>query len=245
MVGNRQVGEIDVTSGRIRPLAQRSAPGLIAEMIRNAVAAGEFEPGEQLREERLAEQLGVSRGPVREAFQRLIQEGLLRSELNRGVFVKELDAARIADIYLVRTALERCAGEVIIANSDGEATTRLQVLVDEMASAEQVGDQQELIRLDLEFHQALVAASGSDRLEQLFSTLIYEVGMCLAALGSTANRREVHVAGEHLAILEAVKDGDVVRLGKAVSDHSNSATETLQTALEGTVQPLAAENDVG
>lgn len=109
MDADRHAGAPVEASGLIRPLVQGSTPELIAGMIRNAIAAGEFEPGTQLREKQLAERLAVSRGPLREALQRLIQEGLLRAERNRGVYVQDLDAGRIADVYLVRGALERCA----------------------------------------------------------------------------------------------------------------------------------------
>lgn len=218
--------------GLIRPLVQQSTPDLIAGMIRNAIAAGEFEPGAQLREKQLAERLAVSRGSLREALQRLIQEGLLRTERNRGVYVQDLDAGRIADVYLVRGALERCAGEVIISNSDTAVLARLQEIVDAMIEAGGRGDTRQTTRLDLRFHRTLVAASNSDYLQRMFSTLMLEVGMCLAALGSTAHDNRSHVVAEHQDILAAIEAGDPTRLAGAVNAHMRSAVKSLQAAIE-------------
>src|SRR5205085_9265531 len=75
----------------LQPLALETAPERIADQVRASVLDGSLAPGTQLTEVQLAERLGVSRGPVREAMQRLIQEGLLRAERHRGVFVMELD----------------------------------------------------------------------------------------------------------------------------------------------------------
>src|SRR4051794_22187249 len=88
------------------PVQRDSTPSIIAARIRDAVIDGTFPPGMQLSEAHIASRLGVSRGPVREALQRLIQEGLLRAERHRGVFVIELGIADVRDLYLARAAVE-------------------------------------------------------------------------------------------------------------------------------------------
>src|SRR5688500_12491993 len=82
---------------------------MVGERIRNSILEGALAPGSQLNEIELASSFGVSRGPVREALQRLIQEGLLRSEPHRGVFVPVLTDEDIDDVYLAREALESAA----------------------------------------------------------------------------------------------------------------------------------------
>ena len=93
---------------RARAPADRE-PSLVAARIRAGIFDGAFPPEGQLNEVELVRELGVSRGPIREAFQRLIHEGLLRAERNRGVFVVALDSASIRDVYFVRDVIERAA----------------------------------------------------------------------------------------------------------------------------------------
>src|SRR3954468_4154381 len=86
--------------GALDPVVQESTPAIIARKIRDAIARGDFAPGVQLGEAELAKELGVSRGPLREAMQRLTQEGLLVSYRNRGLFVVSMDQDDFRDIYL-------------------------------------------------------------------------------------------------------------------------------------------------
>ena len=92
--------------GSLEPVVQESTPALIARSLRRAISSGEFPPGTQLGEAALARQLGVSRGPLREAMQRLTQEGLLVSHRNRGLFVPDLTPEAVSDMYLLRRAIE-------------------------------------------------------------------------------------------------------------------------------------------
>src|SRR4051812_50047153 len=80
---------------------------------------GVFAPGTQLGEAELAARFEVSRGPLREAMQRLVQEGLLRGERHRGLFVIDLSASDVRDIYLARLAIERTACQLIMAGEPG------------------------------------------------------------------------------------------------------------------------------
>ncbi|MGH3478799.1 MAG: GntR family transcriptional regulator, partial [Nocardioidaceae bacterium] len=95
-------------------ITRESTSSVIARQLRNAIIHGSIPPGAQLGEAELAGRLGVSRGPLREAMQRLVQEGLLRSEPNRGLFVIELTDDDVYDIYLARTAIERGAVAAIL-----------------------------------------------------------------------------------------------------------------------------------
>src|ERR687892_1836614 len=100
-------GALFVLEGR--PTAQ-----LIADQLREQIVQGVFRPGEQINESVLALQLHSSRGPVREALQRLCQEGILVSRRNRGVFVLELAIDDIREIYAVREAVETTAADALL-----------------------------------------------------------------------------------------------------------------------------------
>src|SRR5260221_13964771 len=93
--------------GLLEPLQLQSTPALIADRLRSQILEGRFPPHTQLGEVGLARQLRVSRGPIREAMQRLIQEGLLRAERNGGVFGVELGLDHARDVYMARGVIDR------------------------------------------------------------------------------------------------------------------------------------------
>jgi DNA-binding GntR family transcriptional regulator len=215
-----------VTSENLEPLARTTTASVIADRIRGGIMDGTFPPGSQLGEAGLAQQLRVSRGPVREALQRLIQEGLLRSEPHRGVFVSTLDAADVADVYLARGAIERAAVEVLLRRGDAEAFARLAKLVERMASAARRDRWAAVADLDLRFHEALVAASGSKRLMRMFSTLVVETRMCLQALEPAYPARQ-DLVEEHRELLEAIRGRRKGAL-RLVDRHLEAAVESLR-----------------
>ncbi|MEE3703957.1 GntR family transcriptional regulator, partial [Pasteurella multocida] len=92
----------------ITVINSRPTAALIADKLREGIIDGAFSPGDQINEAQVAAQLQVSRGPVREALHRLVQEGLLRSRPNRGVFVQDLTRQDVAEIYASREVIE-CA----------------------------------------------------------------------------------------------------------------------------------------
>ena len=106
-------------SGQLAPLRLESTPVLVADRLREGILDGTFPPRTQLSEVALSQQLSVSRGPIREAMQRLLQEGLLRGERNRGVFVVDLGANDVRDIYLARSAVERTAAALVGSGGHG------------------------------------------------------------------------------------------------------------------------------
>ena len=117
MTGSRPARNVDSAGGEgidhLEPIPRRSTARLIADRIRSAIVDGRLRPGEHMTEARLAEQLGVSRAPIREALQRLIQEGLAEHR-RQGVFVRQLTNADVADVYYARTACEVAAADAIM-----------------------------------------------------------------------------------------------------------------------------------
>lgn len=205
---------------------RESTAGLITRQLREGIMYGSLAPGDQLSESALAKQFGVSRGPLREAMQRLVQEGLLRSEPNRGLFVTELDEAGIEDLYAARAAIETAAGRQIIRHADRKAVERLRGICATMQTVAKAGDLKALSDADLDFHTTLVAGSGSRRLQRMHQTLMVETRMCLTALQGTYQDPEDQVA-EHRRIGEAIAAGDPDELGEAVEAHIREALDRL------------------
>jgi DNA-binding GntR family transcriptional regulator len=192
---------------------------------------GSFTPGTQLGEAQLAERLGMSRGPVREAMQRLIQEGLLRAERHRGVFVVELDDNDVADIYLARRAIEGTALTLLCQRPpDDEAFPQIEAVIDAMEAAAERGNWSDMADLDLQFHETVVAMTGSKRLIRMFRTLMAETRMCLTELESGyAVWRDL--VGEHRALLDLARRGEVDALLVAFQQHLESAVRDLLGSL--------------
>jgi DNA-binding GntR family transcriptional regulator len=209
----------------LHPLRQESTPALVADRIRSGILDGAFPPHTQLNEIALSRQLAVSRGPIREAMQRLIQEGLLRSERNRGVFVVELDDDDARDVYLARGAIERTAAAIVAQGAAPEALDGLQVIVDRLAAATD-GSWAEIVTHDLDFHQALVAAANSPRLDRMFRTLVAETRLCLIRLEPFYPGR-AEVAAEHQGILDAVRGGDLDSVDRLVRLHMDASAARL------------------
>lgn len=205
---------------------------MVGERIRSNIIEGVLPPGSQLNEVELAASFGVSRGPVREAMQRLIQEGLLRSEPHRGVFVPVMSAEDIDDIYQAREALETAAVRRITRTSRSAAAYKaLDKLVRAMESAEKAGDWRLVASRDLDFHTALVAAAESPRLERMFTTVISETRLCLSMLTAADEARD-DLVGEHREIAEMVREDNTKGAVAALTKHFDDAVVTLKRRLE-------------
>lgn len=212
--------------GELEPVARQSTAELIADQLRAAIMYGVFAPGTQLGEAELAARFAVSRGPLREAMQRLVQEGLLRGERHRGLFVIDLSAPDVRDIYLARLAIERMSCQLIMQGNRGEAVARLSEALLTLVAAAQGRDRNAMSDADQAFHQTLVSCSGNSRLERMAQTLLVETRMCLAALQEHYPEPDELVA-EHRALVDAISDGDEKLLLGLIETHMLESIERL------------------
>jgi DNA-binding GntR family transcriptional regulator len=227
-------------AGELTPVHRESTPALVADQLREAIMHGALAPGTQLGEVELAGRLGVSRGPLREAMQRLVAEGLLNSRRHRGIFVRELGAEDVRDVYTARLAVERAAGRLILDRGRRPgAVIRLDEALRRLRRAARSGDPVALADADHAFHSALVAASGSPRLRRMADGLLVETRMCLAALQRTAPPADELVA-EHRALRDAVEVGDPDRLDAVLADHMADAVDRIISGLDDPTGTSAA-----
>src|ERR1700675_1394594 len=134
-----------------------SLPMLVQKELERMILAGELAARAQLNEAAVAERLGVSRGPVREAFRALEESGLVRLEKNRGVFVRQISIEEADEIYEVRAALDEWVGRRLARNATAEQIKVLRSIVDRMDRAAAQDDVDAYYPLNLEFHDRLVA----------------------------------------------------------------------------------------
>src|SRR6266536_3275384 len=142
----------DRRSARLERLEPRALSRRIVDQLKRVIIAGELHPGDRVLETDLAEQLGVSRGPVREAFRQLEQEGLLVSYPHRGTFVATVPDDEIDEVYALRAHLEAYAARRVVTERREEALPILSELVEQMVTAAQAKDLPGLADLDLQFH---------------------------------------------------------------------------------------------
>jgi DNA-binding GntR family transcriptional regulator len=208
------------------PVHRESTAGLIARQLREAIMYGDIAPASQLSESELSAQFGVSRGPLREAMQRLVQEGLLRSEPNRGLFVLELDDDDIRDIYAARTAIEGAAAVIVLRAANNPTIALLREACEAMVRAAERDERANLSDADLRFHEVLVRESKSPRLARMHVTLLAETRMCMTALEETY-RDPSAVAQEHSLIVDAIAGGDASQVLQRIEDHMQDALQRL------------------
>jgi DNA-binding GntR family transcriptional regulator len=208
------------------PLSRQSTAELIAERLREAITRGQLAPGQQLGEASLATQFAVSRGPLREAMQRLVAEGLLRSERHRGIFVIELTEADMHDVYLVRKAVERAAIEEICRGDSAMARVRLGKPVKAMVAAARRHDAAAVADADQQFHQVLVACADSPRLHRAMRTLLLETRMLLGELDDTY-RDLSELVTEHIALRDAIGTGDDTTAMRLIDEHLDDGLSRL------------------
>lgn len=202
---------------------------MVGERIRSSILDGALTPGSQLNEVELANNFGVSRGPVREALQRLIQEGLLRSEPHRGVFVPVMTDEDVEDVYLAREVLETSAVRRIAdLGRSAAAFETLDQVIGAMRKAEEAEEWQTLADRDLDFHTELVSACASPRLARMFTTVISETRLCLGLQTGAYAARGGDIADEHGRIAELVRDGETEAAVLLLKQHFGDSVRTLK-----------------
>ncbi|MFF2654818.1 GntR family transcriptional regulator [Streptomyces sp. NPDC058045] len=214
------------TAKPLRPVKREPAASVIAARLTEAIMDGGLAPGSQLGEAELAGQLGVSRGPLREALQRLVQQGIAVSIPHRGVFVTRLDGDDVRDIYLARAAMESAACRLVLRHDPQGTAARLAKVHRSMAAAADRGRPAALSAADMELHQILVEESGSPRLRRIAQTLFVETRMCLSALADD-HPDPYALVEEHAALIEALREEDEERLLTLLDDHMQDAVQRL------------------
>ncbi|WP_251036924.1 GntR family transcriptional regulator [Arthrobacter sp. ISL-28] len=213
-------------------LEGRPTPQLIADHLREQIAQGSIRPGQQINESLLARQFNTSRGPLREALQRLCQEGILISRRNYGVFVMELEKLDLKEIYEVRESFESAAASRLLDGSPKQIKDTchmLKEIVGEMAKQVAASDWQTIARLDMQFHSALVAGMGNSRFIRIYKTLAAESRMCILDLEVSYPRVD-DLVEEHQNILDLLEAGDRNGLLNAIKRHAQKAVEDLTAA---------------
>ena len=203
---------------------------VICESLRNAIKNGKLKPGERLMEVQLAEELGISRTPVREAIRKLEQEGYVIMLPRRGTYVSSVSVHDVQEIFEIRTALESLSTGLAARRIENEELEQLQKLLAEIEGYIDKHDIDNIVKTDIEFHDLLYKVSRNERLSGIISNLKEQLSR-FRTLSMSYPGRLKETLEEHREMVEAIASGDVEAAREAAERHMVRAEETLLKAM--------------
>jgi DNA-binding GntR family transcriptional regulator len=207
-----------------------TAAETVLQQLRVFLASGRLLPGQQLVQEDLAEDLGVSRVPIRESLKILEGEGHVTYHPNRGYFVTELSADDLIELYRIRQILEAEAlAQAVLEVSDADIAD-IESILEQVELAAESGDVERLTEANRAFHFSIIELSGMNRLSRLIRQLwdasdIYRT----VYFRDPVNRERVH--SEHREIIDALKARDAQALIRAQNSHREQAVAALKPVI--------------
>ena len=200
---------------------------MVFESLREAIILGRLKPGERLMEIQLAEEMGVSRTPVREAIRKLELEGFVVMVPRKGAYVAGVSVKDIADVFEVRSALEGLA-----AGLAAERITEGEMEELEMAILQISGEEDILtvFKGDAAFHEIIYKASRNQRLTQIITHLQEQINRFRLTSLSVPGRLKIAV-DEHKKIVEAISDRNAELANALASEHMENAEQNLLNAI--------------
>jgi DNA-binding GntR family transcriptional regulator len=208
------------------PTAQEA----VLAQLRRAIAGGRLRPGQQLVQDALAEQLGVSRVPLREALKILEGEGAVVYEPRRGYFVAELSLADLEEVYRIRDLLETEAVRVAVPRLGPDDLAALDAHAGECARAGRAADLDAMAEANRRLHFALIEASGMPRLARL-ARILWDATDVYRTVYYSEGLNRARVDEEHAAIAAAARAGDAERCAALLRAHREHAVAALRTLL--------------
>ena len=207
-----------------------SPPGTAAqhalEELRRSIVAGDLRPGQRVGQEEIAERLGVSLAPVREALAALEQEGQLTYRPRRGYFVTELRLEDLREIYELRALLEARAARRAVPLLDEDALERIELAAREVVEAAAAGDVTAELAANRRFHFALLDAPGQAHTLRVIK-LLWDSTETYRALYYNSPRERTEAVRAHERIVAALRDGDSDRLVAELDAHRQRALDQL------------------
>lgn len=219
---------------RLEPITINSYQPLretVCEALRDAIRRGILEPGERLMEVQLAEELGISRTPVREAIRKLEQEGYVIMLPRRGTYVSSVSVHDVKEIFEIRTALESLAAVLATLRIEPDELEKLRALLTEIEGhIERKDSMEKIVETDIKFHGLLYQVSRNDRLVAIISNLMEQLAR-FRTLSMSYPGRLQETLKEHRAMVEAIAAGDEDAARDAAERHMEQAEETLLKAM--------------
>ena len=186
--------------------------------LRGRILSGALEQGSRVVEAQVAKELGVSRAPVREAVNRLVEAGLLEGRTHFGNTVVTMTPEKVRHLYAVRVAVETLAVRELLARGPGGSLKLLRDRMKDMKAHAKAGDLAGLVEAELSFHEALWTMADNPYVSLVAGLLSDHVRLALA-VDNAAYSDMAEVAREHEPVLEAIESGDPDRAAEALRTH--------------------------
>ena len=204
---------------------------LVLDAIRSAIMSGILQPRERLMEIQMAEELGVSRTPIREALRKLELEGFIVMVPRKGAYVADLSFKDIADVFEIRAALEGLAAGLAAERITEEELEDLERLLVEKREAITQNDIGKLVEVDTKFHELMYKASRNERLSSIISNLREQIQRFrLTSLSFPGRMKES--LDEHKKIVEAIQSRDIQVARHVAQEHIENAENVLIECLK-------------
>lgn len=202
----------------ITVLRSKSLSNAVQSELERRILYGELLAGERVNENALAAELGVSRGPIREACRGLVEAGLLTVIVNRGFFVREISEKEVSEVYDIRAGLMHLVGRLLAERITDAQLDTLDDLVERMDQAEAANDSDAYYDLNLRFHDLTVEFTENARLRAMCDGLVKELH--LYRHRSLFQGGGIHVSNaEHRRIVEALRARDAARAALEMETH--------------------------
>lgn len=217
-----------------RPLRE-----IVYEQLKFQILTGKITPGTRMMEVELAEEMGVSRTPVREAIRKLEKEGMVNIEPRRGAYASDISVKDMVDILEVREDLEGLAASLAAERITEEQTEELRRITKGYGDAIQNSDTEQIIHFDELFHKHIVSCTGNNTLIQLSET-VQELALRFRYLYYDDFSRYENMPVEHKQIIDAITSGDVETARIVADEHVRKLKEFVLEAGENAFK--AVEN---
>jgi DNA-binding GntR family transcriptional regulator len=221
----------------IEVLREHSLATLAQQELERRIISGEIAAGTKLNEVEMATALGISRGPVREAFSALAQAGLVRVEKNRGVFVRQVSVEEASEFFEVRAALEGLIGQLAARRISIDEIEALRAVVRRMQQMQKSRRADEYFALNVEFHDLLARAARNNALLAHYRGIVNQLDLYRRATLTHSADHIPQSTQEHEAIIEAVAARDEQRAQTLLVEHVLVSRARLHAAL-GSPAPL-------
>lgn len=196
------------------------------ERLRSGIINGYFKPGERLVESQIAEEMGISRTPIREAIRRLETERLVVNLPRKGVMVAPLDESQVKEIFNIRGALEGLAVKLAIDNLNYKTVKMMENILEEMQRAIEADDHNKVVECNTQFHDCIIEAAKSPKLSEMLQNIHDQIQRFRHTSLSAEGRPQIALT-EHINILNYVKEKNANNAEKMMEKHIENAGKSL------------------
>ncbi|WP_067563046.1 GntR family transcriptional regulator [Halofilum ochraceum] len=201
-----------MATGEVDSITKRSLEAQATDLVRRRIVSGDLGLGERLVETALAERYGLSRGTIRAALRRLVDEGLVRQVPYAGYRVVDFSDHDLWELYTLRGALEALGARLAAGRITADGREQLRAAFDALVAAASADDQSEANRCDHELHLLIIRLSGNERLVQHYARVANQVRAYISLANRAVDSQEI--CESHRALVESICAGEGERAGR-------------------------------